>query len=79
MRLYLGVNGDQAGGPAYTSTIPFGNVNTLVVNYGIYTMTITTTNNVDPTKTCAVYRASLVHSWTIPNGDTSLPLIVLSN
>ena len=79
VRLYLGVNGDQAGGPAYTSTIPFGNVNTLVVNYGIYTMTITTTNNVDPTKTCAVYRASLVHSWTIPNGDTSLPLIVLSN
>jgi hypothetical protein len=80
VRLYLGVNGDQAGGPAYSFTIPFGNVNAMAnVNYGIYTMTITTQNNVDPTKTCAVYRASVVHSWTTPDGTTTIPLIVLSN
>jgi hypothetical protein len=80
VRLYSGVNGDLAGGPVYSFTIPFGNVNALTnVSYGIYTMTITTQNNVDPSKTCSVYRAGLEHSWTIPNGTTAIPLIVLSN
>jgi adhesin/invasin len=79
VRLYNGINGDLAGGPAYSWTIPFGTLNAETgVAYGIYTMTITTQAN-DPTKSCAVYRSQVEHSWTTNDGTTSLPLIILSN
>jgi adhesin/invasin len=79
VRLYNGINGDQTGSPAYQWTVPFGTLNAEPnTAYGIYTMTITTQAN-DPTKTCAVYRAQVQHSWTINDGTTDIPLIVLSN
>lgn len=79
VRLYSGVNGDLAGGPAYSFTIPLGDLNSLTnVSYGIYTMTITARNTADPTKTCAVYRAPVQHSWPTTGGTTSIPLILLT-
>jgi len=66
--------------PAYSFTIPFGNVNALTpIAYGIYTMTITTQNNVNPSQICAVYNAPFEFSWATTDGTTTLPLIVLSN
>jgi hypothetical protein len=80
VRLYPGVNSAGVVGPAYTFTIPFGNVNALTpVAYGIYTMTIATQNNVNPSQVCGAYSTSLAHSWATPDGTTTLPLIVLSN
>ncbi len=79
VRLYNGINGDQGGSPVYSWTIPFGSLNAQPnTAYGIYTMTITTQAN-DATKSCAVYRAQIQHSWTINDGTTDIPLIVLSN
>ena len=79
VRLYTGINGDQGGSIAYSWTVPFGTLNTQAgVNYGIYTMVITTQAN-DPTKSCAVYRATVEHSQPSTGGVTELPLIVLSN
>ena len=79
VRLYNGINGDQGGSVAYSWTVPFGTLNTqLGVNYGIYTVVITTQAN-DPTKNCAVYRATVEHSQPSTGGATELPLIVLSN
>jgi adhesin/invasin len=80
VRLYPGVNSDGAVGAAYSWTIPLGNVNAVTsVGYGIYTMTITTQNNVNPSQVCALYKTSLAHSWAATDGTTTLPLIVLSN
>jgi hypothetical protein len=78
IRLYNGINGDQGGSLAYTWTIPFSSLSQATAAYGIYTMVITT-QATDPTKTCGVYRASVEHTWTTPNGTTTIPLIVLSN
>jgi hypothetical protein len=80
-KLYSGINGDQSGnGPAYSWTVPFGiDQNKLPVNYGIYTLVVTTQHNSDPTKTCAVYRTTIQHSFTLDNGSTVLPLVFLSN
>jgi adhesin/invasin len=80
VKLYSGVNGDQSGNaPAYAWTVPFGAFsNQTGVNYGIYTMVVTTQAN-DPTKTCLVYRASVQHSFTASGGSTQWPLTVLSN
>ena len=81
VRLYSGINGHLSGaGAAYTWTVPFGSVQQQTgVNYGIYTMTVTSTNNVDPSKTCAVYRQTVEHSFAASGGGTALPLISLSN
>ena len=80
VRLYPGVNSDGSVGAAYTWTIPFGNVNAQTnVAYGIYTMTITSQNNVTPSQVCTVYKAPVEFSWPTTDGTTSLPLIVLSN
>jgi hypothetical protein len=80
VRLYAGVNGDQSGAPpAHSWTLPFGNVNSQAdVGYGIYTMTIVT-QATDPSKTCADYRGTVVHSHLTAGGTTILPLIVLNN
>jgi adhesin/invasin len=79
VRLYAGINGDQGGSVAYSWTVPFGSENVeLGVAYGIYTMVITTQAN-DPTKNCAVYRATIEHSWPTTGGTTQPPLILLGN
>jgi hypothetical protein len=79
VRLYAGVNGDQGGALVYTWTIPFGSDWTeLGVSYGIYTMTITSEHKTDATKTCAVYRAPLQHSFTTTGRTTTLPIIDLN-
>ncbi|HET9013132.1 MAG TPA: hypothetical protein VFN38_15000, partial [Gemmatimonadaceae bacterium] len=79
VRLYNGINGDQGGSVAATWTMPLGSVRTQAgVAYGIYTLTITTQAN-DPTKSCATYRATLPHSFTTPNGTTTIPLVILGN
>jgi hypothetical protein len=81
VKLYAGINGDQSGGgAAYSWTVPFGSAqNQQGVSYGIYTLVVTTQNNVDPTKTCAVYRATVQHSYALDGGATAWPLTVLNN
>ena len=68
MKLYAGINGDQSGGSAaYSWTVPFGSSqNQQGVNYGIYTLVVTTVNNVE-------------HSYALNGGATAWPLTVLNN
>jgi hypothetical protein len=79
VRLYSGINGDQGGAIAYSWTVAFGSENVeLGVTYGIYTLVITTQAN-DPTKSCAVYRSTVEHSWPSTDGATNLGVVTLAN
>ena len=81
VRLYAGINGDQSGaGPAYSWSVPLGtSQNQQGVDYGIYTLVVTAQSNVDPAKTCAVYKATVEHSYALNGGATAWPLTVLNN